>query len=68
MRRKEKRRTYEAEQKDRDITLDQISQQRAQPLPSVTAEVSVEETALQTGGLGSPSCARDAAGDTTQNF
>lgn len=45
-----------------------MSQQRAQLLPSVTAEVSVEETALQTGGLGSPYCARDAAGDTTQNF
>lgn len=68
MRRKEKWRTYEAEKKDRDITLDQMNQQRAQPLSSVTAEVSVEETALRTGRLGSPSCARDAAGDTTQNF
>lgn len=39
-----------------------------QLLLSVTAEVSFEETAWQTWGLGSPSCAWDAAGDTTQTF
>lgn len=39
-----------------------------QLLLSVTAEVSFEETALQTWGLGSPSCAQDAAEDTTQTF